>query len=371
MALTRNLMRLAMATTLLVLAACGPSDKPLTGQKVGKPYMISGKMYYPEADIDYDEVGTASWYGPGFHGKYTASGEVYNQHALTAAHTTLPLPSMVRVTNLDNGKSAIIRVNDRGPFAESRIIDLSKASAQKLGVTGLARVRVQYLHEETMAYLQSKGIKPTTQFAEAKSTNNLATNTESVAVASDEEIAREAETVRVQTADLQEFKPRPVQRFSIVNDAEASEISTQDLSPPSPPVRGREVASPKLIRLGDEPENMPRIDTSSEARRFDGAQPAETEQAPVTTTSSAPIQPAAGQAPVPGLYVQAGSFGSRENAIHLADKLSSIGPSEVNMVEISGKTWYRVRVGPIQGNGDAILTKVKETGITDARLVHQ
>lgn len=120
-------------------------DKTLQAhQKVGPKYKIKGKSYTPKHEPKYDEKGVASWYGPGFHGKPTASGETFNMHALTAAHPTLPLNSLLHVTNLENGKQIIVRLNDRGPFAEKRIIDLSKASANKLGITGLAKVRVQY-----------------------------------------------------------------------------------------------------------------------------------------------------------------------------------------------------------------------------------
>jgi len=98
-------------------------------QKVGQRYTIKGKSYTPKHDPSYDNVGIASWYGKKFHGRKTATGEIYNMNDMTAAHKTLPLNSMVHVENLENGRTLIVRVNDRGPFAEGRIIDLSKASA--------------------------------------------------------------------------------------------------------------------------------------------------------------------------------------------------------------------------------------------------
>jgi rare lipoprotein A len=115
--------------------------------KVGQPYQVDNVWYYPREQPDYDETGIASWYGPTFYGHHTANGEMYNGDALTAAHKTLPLPVNVRVTNLDNGKSLIVRVNDRGPYARGRIIDLSKRAAELLDVvqTGTARVRVTYI----------------------------------------------------------------------------------------------------------------------------------------------------------------------------------------------------------------------------------
>jgi rare lipoprotein A len=147
---------LALALGLLV-AACASQPKPraissaplskpaIPGVKIGKPYQVFGVTYHPEDDRGYDRTGIASWYGPTFHAKATANGEIYNQDDVTAAHKTLPMPSWVEVTNLDNGRSLVVRINDRGPFVDGRIIDLSRRSAQLLGVDrpGLARVRVK------------------------------------------------------------------------------------------------------------------------------------------------------------------------------------------------------------------------------------
>ena len=119
---------------------------PHYGSVKASPYTVFGKQYYPIPDARrYQAVGPASWYGTKFHGQATANGETYDLYGMTAAHKTLPLPSYVRVTNLENGKSAILRVNDRGPFYSDRIIDLSFAAAKKLGYaeTGTARVKVE------------------------------------------------------------------------------------------------------------------------------------------------------------------------------------------------------------------------------------
>jgi len=115
--------------------------------QVGKPYKVAGRWYKPRHDENYDNTGLASWYGPNFHGRQTANGEIFDQNALTAAHPTLPLPSYVRVTNLENNRSIMVRVNDRGPFAYGREIDLSRRSADMLGFIqkGTARVRVKYV----------------------------------------------------------------------------------------------------------------------------------------------------------------------------------------------------------------------------------
>ena len=155
---------MALSFAALFLTSCAGDRLDLYSQsaaingkggsyKVGKPYQIAGKWYYPEEDYDYVETGTASWYGKDFHAKYTANGEIYDMNTLTAAHRTLPLPSIVRVTNLENGRSLVLRVNDRGPFAKNRIIDVSKRAAQLLGfqTQGTAQVKVEILEAESKA----------------------------------------------------------------------------------------------------------------------------------------------------------------------------------------------------------------------------
>jgi rare lipoprotein A len=114
--------------------------------KVGKPYKVAGRWYTPREVNHYDETGVASWYGAAFHGRRTANGEIYDMNALTAGHPTLPLPSYAYVTNLNNGRTILVRINDRGPYVADRLIDLSRRSATELGFTnhGLARVRVRY-----------------------------------------------------------------------------------------------------------------------------------------------------------------------------------------------------------------------------------
>jgi rare lipoprotein A len=115
--------------------------------RVGQPYMVAGRMYYPQADPNYRAEGLASWYGEDFHGRLTANGEVYDMHSLSAAHPTLPMPCYARVTNLNNRRSVIVRINDRGPYHANREIDLSGKAAEVLGFRdrGLARVRVEYV----------------------------------------------------------------------------------------------------------------------------------------------------------------------------------------------------------------------------------
>lgn len=170
-----HLLFAAASASLLVLAGCSGGGSNVAGAKVdkkygvaasprvvktgksipkgggrymvGKPYKIAGKTYRPREDPDYKNVGLASWYGDAFHGRLTANGEVYDMHRLTAAHTTMPLPSYARVTNVKNGRSVIVRVNDRGPFHGNRVIDLSKRTAELLDfkTAGIAKVKVEYV----------------------------------------------------------------------------------------------------------------------------------------------------------------------------------------------------------------------------------
>ncbi len=128
--------------------------------KIGKPYEVSGVTYQPQEYNNFEEVGNASWYGDDFHGKKTANGEIYHKGDMTAAHPTLPLPSMVRITNLDNGKSVKVRVNDRGPFTKKRIVDVSQKAAEELGFRGkgTAKVKLEFLKEDTEEMLQKLGI---------------------------------------------------------------------------------------------------------------------------------------------------------------------------------------------------------------------
>lgn len=147
-----------------ILGACSSPDPlregnaatkappPIKNQpvKVGEPYKIAGKWYYPKEEKSYDESGMSSWYGKQFHKKKTANGEIFDMNKVTAAHRTLPLPSYVKVTNLGNGRSIVVRVNDRGPYAHNRILDVSRRTAQLLGYEkkGVQRVRVQLLDKD-------------------------------------------------------------------------------------------------------------------------------------------------------------------------------------------------------------------------------
>ena len=127
--------------------AKGPIPKGGGRRHVGKPYDVAGQKFYPRHDPSYDRTGVASWYGPKFHKRMTSNGEWFDMNQLTAAHTTMELPSYAKVTNLENGRTVVVRVNDRGPFVNDRIIDMSKRSADVLGFRGKGKTkaRVQYI----------------------------------------------------------------------------------------------------------------------------------------------------------------------------------------------------------------------------------
>jgi rare lipoprotein A len=130
-----------------VVAFGEPVPKGGGTYRVGKPYTVAGRVYVPEEDVNYREEGLASWYGDDFHGRLTANGEVFDMASLSAAHPTLPMPCYARVTNLNNGKSLVVRVNDRGPYHGNRLMDVSSRAAELLEFkgNGVARVRVEYV----------------------------------------------------------------------------------------------------------------------------------------------------------------------------------------------------------------------------------
>jgi rare lipoprotein A len=139
-----------------------PKGKYIGIYKIGKPYTILGKTYFPKEDENYEEIGESSHYGDGdgFNGKKTSNGEIFNMDDYTAAHRTLPMPSIVQVTNLENGKTLKVRINDRGPFAKDRILDVSRKVAKELDFhnKGTTKVKVKYLKNDTDNLLKKLGL---------------------------------------------------------------------------------------------------------------------------------------------------------------------------------------------------------------------
>lgn len=280
--------------------------------KVGNPYQIAGEWYYPREDERYDSTGIASWYGPQFHKKMTANGEIFDMHQVSAAHPTLPMPTMARVTNLENGRSLIVRVNDRGPFARGREIDMSMRAAELLGFKeqGTAKVRVQYLGKAE-GWTGEQGL----QTADAA--------------------APVAPAVAQAATHMQ-----PVEEN---NDDDG--IATAGL----PPLPGSPVDVSLLAGAG-----------SAAAGGASAVAP------------SAPASQSNMMAPVAdAFFVQAGSFRSAGNANALASQLSDLGPVDVTESVVDGTSWYRVRVGPVTNSqgADGLLQSVISRGQNGARVV--
>ncbi|CAK0743576.1 rare lipoprotein A [uncultured Gammaproteobacteria bacterium] len=321
--LQKSLRVFLVATVGLGLAGCaGGPEKPGEGHqlpsggmyKVGKPYQVSGVWYYPAEDYSYDETGIASWYGPGFHKEQTANGESFNQEEVTAAHKTLPMPSLVRVVNLDNGRSLVVRVNDRGPFVAGRIIDMSKRSAHLLGFegTGTAKVRVTVLADESRALAA----------------------------------AARANAPAAQLVAENGPPPKVVPRAKIEVENLGGSVVT-----PSPLAAA--VLGPSAPRVIEPPRTV--AGTTSADGRFLPA-PQVTQMAVHSGRQ---------------MYIQAGSFTVAENANRLRSRLSALGPASVSQAKVGRAHYYRVRVGPIETveRADAVLNQVIGTGTGDARIV--
>ncbi len=370
------------------LSACSTTSEkaptpPAPGVKLGKPYEVFGKTYTPKYEPMYDEIGTASWYGPGFHGKYTANGEVFNQDDLTAAHATLPLPSMVRVTNLENGKSAVVRVNDRGPFKDGRIIDLSRGSARQLGITSLCKVRVQFLKEESEQYWATLNLKqpPEVLLAQARAPLTAKGGNNAIETTDITEGKSTAPIMSVASADLpaksfdqKQLKIHPIQpSFKVISDAEAAEPP-----PPAPAASAQVMASTSPASSGSvtvtgqvtPPSSTP---ADSVVTITDTPPPAPPKPAPVPANVLSKKNPSSGDSAAGEWYVQAGAFASPLNAETLAGKLKSIGEPHIDDMNGRTHTLHRVRMGPFASKAEAERQRqqVASLGIHEAQIVKE
>ena len=323
---TAGLARVAIA--VLVLGACSSVElashiaavsRP-QGEgvyKVGTPYEVNGIWYHPEESFTYDAVGEASWYGPGFDGNLTANGEIYDQNALTAAHPTLQMPSLVRVVNLENGRSVVVRVNDRGPFAHDRIIDVSRRAAELLGFLdqGTAQVRVQVLTDESYAIaVAARGGDPGPMVP-----------------------ARPREEVQV-----------------------ASLAAPAPLAAPTPPTAPTPLAAPAPLAAP-----TPLVAPVPDQRPVQSAAPAR----PSIQTQSAPARPDLAEE---RYFVQAGAFSVYDNATRLRDRLAPLANTTIApLTRGDGSTLYLVQLGPIESadRADEVLAGVIDRGQSDARIV--
>jgi rare lipoprotein A len=315
----------------LLLAACssgpamfaGEGGQPRTphpGYKIGEPYQVKGIWYTPHVDYSYDETGVASWYGEAFDQQYTANGEVFDLNKLTAAHRTLPLPSIVEVVNLQNNRALRLRVNDRGPFADGRILDVSRRVAQLLGFErgGTAQVRVRVLKDESIqaAALAQRGI-----------------------------IGDEGITTTVETAPS---------------------VQTAALAPPRPAAPPPAHQPPPTVQSAAY-EPAPAAPEPRSTRQFPSL-------SPISTAEAAPIEHML-RLPSPDAshryFVQAGAFTAEENAWRLRSQIAALGSVEVSAASSSGAPLYRVRIGPMAtaAEADRLLNRIIRIGYRDARIV--
>lgn len=343
--------------------------------KVGNPYTVSGVRYYPREDFTLSETGIASWYGPNFHGKRTANGEIYNQNDLTAAHRTLQMPSIVRVTNLENGRSVVLRINDRGPFKRGRVIDVSKRAAELLGFigNGTARVRVDVLEKESrqiaeaakrgmdtsrMTPQQVAAIAPARQQATPVATR-VSSSSPRTSGGRTAELRNDAEalpeSLRTPTITVEELTA-PVARSSRGWTAEEP-VARQQVQQPAPKA-SRDEREDFVRNLGLDDNKTAGATPMASGHLKDGRFMPD----PVVTRE--PVRPT-------GIFVQAGSFSVQENAVRLGDRLKSLGDVQVTPVTVSGRQFWRVRVGPIAtvDEADRVLDAVIRAGGDGAKVL--
>jgi rare lipoprotein A (peptidoglycan hydrolase) len=316
---------------------------------VGKPYTVAGKRYVPKDDPGLEQEGTASWYGDDFHGRLTANGEIYDMHDLSAAHPTMPLPSYARVTNARNGYSVVVRVNDRGPYHDGRVIDVSRRAAELLDMKddGISDVKVEYLgrastrgsdEEMLMATLRTDGsAAPTPGYPSG------------VMVAEAKPIRTPLPVVRASFAPVDDFAvPATGSDTSIAPDysLDLGTISNADRPVPRPQVPERSASLSGPGKLGVED-----IVSSSKPRVMAFA-------------SLTEPQPAA------RLYFAAGVFADRDNAERLVARLAAGGDVRISPFQRDGRTLWSVRAGPFASQDEATLARdlAIQAGSVGARI---
>jgi rare lipoprotein A len=372
---------LILVVMMLTLTACGGSSRPsyygkeestagvpgwspdgkrklAPTVKLGTPYRVNGVNYVPRYQPDYNETGMASWYGPGFHGGKTANGEQFSTHERTAAHTTLPLPSVVRVTNLRNNKSTIVRINDRGPFARGRIIDLSKAAAEDIDMLGegIGRVRVQYLPAESEKFLQL--------IASGRDPQSIDLASEVLGHTSD--LGRYAATAPIDDSiQITDTMPAPVAaKPSLIQ--QMNPVATAYAEPP--PI----IPAPAIAVDPTDPFQFAMADAAPAIVADAGMPPAElppAQQAPVAL-SPAPVDPAM----APGIFLQLGTFSQLANAEALRYRASDLTPAYISTAHgANDAILYRVRMGPFvnQDAATEMLERMVQMGIGEPQLVTQ
>jgi rare lipoprotein A len=327
--------------------------------KVGNPYKVGNVWYYPEENFNLVETGIASWYGPGFHEDHTANGETFDQNELTAAHRTLQLPCLARVTNLENGHSVVVRINDRGPYLHGRIMDVSMRAAELLGFAnkGTARVRLEVLPRE------SRMLAEAAKRGEDTSHMTMA------------DLQKESGEQTTQVAQTQKA-PAPVAAPSApVKMASANTGSATDDGMPES-LRTPTITVEELNAPGAHAAAVPHIEQASYQAPSPSYQSSSYQSAPSSSYRDSSSDLAAGHMkkgkflPDPvvskeevhptGLFVQAGSFSVYANAEKLTKSLAKIGPTTIDPVMVGGRKLYRVKVGPLStvAQADHVLEKV-------------
>jgi rare lipoprotein A len=371
--------------------------------KVGEAYRVNGRVYMPREYRNYDEAGMASWYGELFHGRRTANGEIYDMEALTAAHPTLPIPSYARVTNLHNGRSLVVRVNDRGPYANGRLIDLSWATASLLSIErpGTARVRVQYLGPaplngddgyERRVLASQPWAGPHVAFANSPAkamrgrrwspTDYSATRDETSPAVGRVASAPPAPVVAPPARSSQ--KRRRQSEPAAGSDTPPMPFAIADVAPAPIPtaIPFRNSPSVPAPRPQIERTGRPPIGDAAAARRPAIERPAQArpvlnEALPPAKTVSRPRRRALASAPylgekaaAPAYYIEAGIFPELPVAERLAEILKDIAPTSIEPVTHEGRPAHRIRLGPFPEDrtANAAAARIRAAGLTSARL---
>ncbi|MEQ7414975.1 septal ring lytic transglycosylase RlpA family protein [Xanthomonas campestris pv. campestris] len=352
--------------------ACIPeplvSNEPRSAVGNRSPYEVLGKRYVVmDNPGDYVERGTASYYGSKFHGRLTSNKEVYDMYAFTAAHKTLPLPSFALVTNTDNGQSVVVRVNDRGPFHDGRVIDLSYAAAVKLGITGkgTGNVEVRGLTEADNANLLAKrrsGIAPVTTVAAAKPA--ASSQIDSLV----QQLPARGTTSARAPATGTAAAPVPMGerwRYRVADSRQPGNADNFDAWMKSQGVR---VATGKPTAATPRPAVAAAVATTVAVARTPDAPPAPRPAAPVVVAKP----PTAAEAALGDILLQVASFASRENANRALSQLASAGIAGASVSDIvsGGRTLWRLRVNARDhANASEIAQRIAGLGFGRPQIV--
>lgn len=319
----KRLASLTIVLTTTLQIGCAPTPEPRL--QIGNVYAIDGIHYQPHVQPDYREVGYASWYGPRFHAKRTANGEVFDKYEFTAAHKTLPLPSVVKITNLENGRSLRVRVNDRGPFVKGRIVDVSMNAAKQLGFynKGKARVIVELDKEASLALLKEPNLRmrPATKklIMEAYKGNTLPSEI-SPENQLDKKFASKISVEKKEAKEIRQQAQQPQQAEAKIDDSRPKSIQYKQLA-----------------------------EKQIEKKPTESAQIKESEKL---------------------FLIQVASTTSTQDVARIKSRLKNL-TSQIDEAIVNGKKYYRVRIGGIENMqlANQHLQQVKSAGFKDAFII--